>query len=107
MNWRRIKAILAIFLVLACFYPFAKECNRRDELKNAKTNVVKAVVTSEKHFLPNQRVSSNFTYGYQFYVDGKKYGGNTHDEKYMPGEYIIVEYVKGKPEYNMPQGFYK
>ena len=107
MNWKRIKAILAIFVVLACFYPFVKEYNRREGLKHDKTILVKALVTSEKHILPNSRVSFPFTYGHQFYVNGKRYEGNTHDEKYIPGEYIIVEYVEGKPEYNMPKGYYK
>jgi len=52
-------------------------------------------------------VSFPFTYGYEFYVDGKKYEGNTHDEKYLPGEYIVIEYVDGKPENNSPRGYYK
>jgi len=107
MSFKKIKSIFVYISFIGCFYPFFKECNRRDLLRNSRTNIVKAIVTSEKHILPNSKVSFPFTYGYEFYVDGKKYEGNTHDEKYTPGEYITIEYVFGKPEYNSPQGYYK
>lgn len=107
LNFKKIKPILGFALIIGCFYPFLKECNRRDSLRNSRTKIVKAIVTSEKHILPNSKVIFPFTYGYKFYIDGEKYEGNTHDEKYLPGEYILIEYVEGKPEFNSPRGYYK
>ncbi len=107
INFKKIKSILVFILVIGCFYPFLKECNRRYSLRNSRTKIVKAIVTSEKHSLPNSKVAFPYTYGYEFYIDGEKYDGNTHDEKYFPGEYIFIEYVDGKPEYNSPKGYYK
>jgi len=104
---KKIKSIFAFLFFICCFYILLKECNRRDSLGNGKTKTVKAIVTTEEHILPNSKVSFPFTYGYEFYIDGKKYEGNTHDQKYLPGMYIIIEYVDGKPEYNSPRGYYK
>ncbi|NQX56908.1 hypothetical protein HQN86_25040 [Pedobacter panaciterrae] len=106
-SFKKIKSILGFTLFIGCFYMLLKECNRRDSLSNSRTKTVKAIVTSKEHILPNSKVTFPFTYGYEFYVDGKKYEGNTHDEKYLPGEYIVIEYVDGKPEYNSPRGYYK
>ncbi|KQC00709.1 hypothetical protein [Pedobacter sp. Hv1] len=107
MNFKKIKSIFVFALLIICFYPFLRECNRRDSLRNDKTKIVKAIVTSEKHILANSRVTFPFTYGYEFYIDGKKYEGDTHNESYSPGDYILIEYVDGKPEYNSPRGYYK
>jgi hypothetical protein len=71
MSFKKIKSILVYISFIGCFYPFFKECNRRDLLRNSRTNIVKAIVTSEEHILPNSKVSFPFTYGYEFYVDGK------------------------------------
>jgi hypothetical protein len=107
MTNKKIKRIFSFLILLACFYPFVKEWYRREQLNTDKKNVVTAIVTAEKYILPNHKVSFPFTFGYKFQVDGKVYSGNTHDEKYVTGDSILIEYVVGKPEYNSPLNYYK
>lgn len=92
---------------MLCFYPLIKECNRRQPIKNDDKEYIKAVVTYEKSYKPNNPVSAEYYYQYQFKVNDKVYIGKTMDSKYQPGDSIEIEYVKNDPGKNCPKDYYK
>ena len=107
ISFIKVKTYLAFFIVILCFFPFVKECNRRGALKNDQKGYLKAVVTYDKAYKGNDRVSLGFYYKYSFKVNGKDYIGKTMDEKYRPGDSIEIEYVTSDPSKNSPKDYYK
>jgi len=61
-----------------------------------------AVIIDHRNYMPNQPVKAEFTYSYQFMVNGKKYRGNSHDTTVKIGDSIEVEYNKEDPNINKP-----
>lgn len=62
----------------------------------------KAVVINKKNYDPNNRVTSGFSYSYEFEVNGKEYTGNSHDESLKIGDTVEVVYNKNHPGINKP-----
>lgn len=50
----------------------------------------------------NHPVDPQFSYSYQFEIDGEKYTGNSHDPTPMVGDTVEVEYNKDHPGINKP-----
>ncbi len=48
----------------------------------------------------NSPVSHEYTYSYQFIVNGKAYTGNSHDSKLRIGDSVEIEYAKSAPSHN-------
>ena len=71
-----------------------------DHFLGSNPQHVKAIIINEKNYLPNQPVSANFSYSYQFDVNGKKYTGNSHDETLKIGDTVDIEYNKDHPNIN-------
>ncbi len=69
-------------------------------IKNAQ--ITKAVIIDKKNYLVNDDVKPQFTYSYQFEINGKKYTGNSHNKTVSIGDTIEIEYVKGLPSLNKP-----
>ncbi|RZK70502.1 MAG: hypothetical protein EOO85_20975 [Pedobacter sp.] len=61
-----------------------------------------AVIIDEKNFMVNQPVDPDFSYSYQFVVNGEKYTGNAHDISLKIGDTVEVEYNKDYPNINKP-----
>lgn len=93
--------------MIVCIFPFVKECNRRSALKNDQKGYLKAVVTYDKAYKGNDRVSPGFYYKYSFKVNGKEYIGKTMGENNRPGDSIEIEYVISDPSKNSPKDYYK
>jgi hypothetical protein len=64
--------------------------------------ITKAIVINEKNYPPNQSVKPEFSYSYEFTVNGLSYTNNTHDTQVKPGDTVEVEYVKKLPSLNKP-----
>lgn len=62
----------------------------------------KAVIIDKRNYLPNQPVKAEFTYSYQFEVNGEKYTGNSHDTSLKVGDSVEVEYNNEHPDINHP-----
>ena len=50
----------------------------------------------------NQPVQPEFSYSYEFIVNGEKYTGNAHDITLSIGDTLDVEYNKEMPTINKP-----
>jgi hypothetical protein len=79
--------------------------NRSEEQATLKNSnyYIKARVTSEKNYLPNSPVSHDFTYYYQFTINGVVYKASSGASKDLAiGDSILVRYVKTNPNLNEP-----
>jgi len=93
--------ILGICALVYCIYGFSKRA-LTDFLVDDKAIHTKAVIIDDKNYYPNQPVNPDFSYSYQFEVDGKKYIGNAHDKSLYIGNIIEVKYYKTLPFFNKP-----
>ncbi len=62
----------------------------------------KAVIIDHRNYMPNQPVKAEFSYSYQFIVNGKKYTGNSHDVTVKVGDSVDIEYNEEHPNINRP-----
>jgi len=62
----------------------------------------KAVIIDYRNYMPNQPIKAEFTYSYQFTINGEKYTGNSHDMTVKVGDSVEVEYNKDHPSINKP-----
>lgn len=62
----------------------------------------KAVIIYEKNYMGNQPVKPEFSYSYQFEVNGNNYEGNAHDKSLEVGDTISVVYNLEYPAINKP-----
>lgn len=73
-----------------------------DNLLDKGSIHTKAVIISERNYMPNQPVRAGYSYSYLFKVDGVKYKGNSHDETLNIDDTVEIEYVAGHPDLNRP-----
>jgi len=62
----------------------------------------KAVIIAHRNYMPNQPIKAEFSYSYQFIVNGQKYTGNSHDTSVNVGDTVEIEYNKDHPNVNRP-----
>jgi hypothetical protein len=62
----------------------------------------KAVIINEKNYLGNQPVHPEFSYSYEFIINGERYTGNSHDISLSIGDTVDVVYNKDIPSINKP-----
>ncbi|MDB5120085.1 MAG: hypothetical protein JWN56_1303 [Sphingobacteriales bacterium] len=62
----------------------------------------KAVIIDEKNYMGNQPVKPEFSYSYQFEVNGNNYQGNAHDNSLKIGDTVIVVYNREYSAINKP-----
>ena len=95
--------ILGSLLVLSLFgyfvYVLGTGAIRQKKLKATSTTTY-AVVINEKNYFGNSPVSHQFSYSFEFTVDGKKYTGNTLDYNCQVGDIIRIKYVPTNPTFN-------
>ncbi len=64
---------------------------------------IKGVIINEENVLPNGgHIGHQFTYSYEFVVNGAKYKGNSQDQSLKVGDSVEVKYYKGCPYFNKP-----
>ncbi|MFD1873682.1 DUF3592 domain-containing protein [Hymenobacter bucti] len=98
-----IQAWLGIIILLLLSAYFLRACTRwRQEAAALSQGVftTKAVVIDKKNYVGNSPVSYQFTYSYQFALQGKNYEGNSHNPALHIGDSILVEYSPKNPTYN-------
>lgn len=78
--------------------------SRAVKIHRLKSNskVVKAVIIDERNYMGNSPVSHEYSYSYQFEVNGKTYTGDSKDSKFKPLDTILVKYVTENPALNEP-----
>ena len=64
--------------------------------------LTKAIIIDDKNYMGNQPVKPEFSYSYQFIINGKSYIGNAHDNSLLVGDTIEVQYDKNNPSMNRP-----
>jgi hypothetical protein len=104
-NTNKIKDYTWIAIVFILFgYLFYKIAvnSFTDHFLGDDIRVIKAVIIDDKKYLPNQPVKSEFTYSYQFTVNGQRCTGNSHDTTLMVGDSIDVKFNKNHPSINKP-----
>jgi len=96
---------LAIFAILFFGY-FLYGLSKRiftDALVNDSAVHIKAVVIDERNYYPNQRgINPEFSYSYQFEINGHKYKGDCLDKTLHLGDSVEVKYNKTFPCFNKP-----
>lgn len=100
-----IKRVLATIILIWVFgslgYKIGKRVITDNLIKNNSVHI-KAVIIEDKNYMPNQPVHPEFSYSYQFIVNGKHYTNNSHDISLKVGDSVEVEYVKDWPFLNRP-----
>jgi FtsP/CotA-like multicopper oxidase with cupredoxin domain len=101
----KIKNIFWIAIAVAIVGYFIYKVARNsftDQFMGDAPQRTKAVIIDEKNFMGNQPVAPEFSYSYQFVVNGEKYTGNAHDTNLKIGDTVEVEYNKDHPNINKP-----
>jgi hypothetical protein len=73
-----------------------------NNIKSNNSIHVKAIIIDERNYMGNQNVKPQFSYSYEFTVNGEKYTGNSHDTTLKVGDTIAVEYDKNQPSISRP-----
>ncbi len=64
-----------------------------------------AIVTPEKNHSGNG--AGNFSYSYEFSINGESYIGNSFSHNYQIGDTIHIDYYVNDPSYNSPHNYYE
>ena len=102
---QKIKHIFWLVLGFAIIGFFIYKVARNvytDHVLEHNAQHVKAVIIDKRNYLPNQPVKPEFSYSYQFVVNGEKYTGNAHDITLKVGDSCVVLYNKNCPGLNKP-----
>ena len=73
-----------------------------DSIIGSNPQTAKAVIVNDKNYEPNSPVGAEFSYSYQFIVNGKAYEGNSHDQKLKIGDTVEIQYNREYPSINKP-----
>ena len=102
---KKLKKYTIIILVVGVFgywaYIFISRAIE-NHLLEKETRVTKAVIINEKNYMGNQPVKAEFSYSYQFDINGKIYTGNAHDNSLSVGDSIEVKYNISYPSVHRP-----
>ncbi|WP_126249203.1 hypothetical protein [Chitinophaga rhizosphaerae] len=60
----------------------------------------KGVIIDEKNYMGNSPVSHEFSYSYEFILNGKVYKNNSHNSKYLVGDSVNIKYSRNWPGFN-------
>ncbi|WP_243347613.1 hypothetical protein [Parabacteroides sp. FAFU027] len=96
--WR----ILAVMILMNVIYVYGYRI-LNDYFVDNSADLIKAVIIDEENIIPNSHgVHPEYTYSYQFEINGKKYTGNSHDKSLAIGDTINVRFFKPCPYFNKP-----
>lgn len=102
---RKAKDFIGIIIVLlvigSAIYKIAHRSITNHLVKD-NAILIKAVIIDKKNFTGNDKVHPEFTYSYEFTINGKNYTGDSHDSRLKIGDSIEVQYVKDSPGFNKP-----
>ena len=74
-----------------------------NQLVNENAIHTHGVIINEENVLPNGgHIGNQFTYSYEFVVNGSKYKGNSQDRSLKVGDSVDVKYYKNCPYFNKP-----
>lgn len=94
--------LLGICIFMYCIFVVSRRA-LTDYFVDEKALQTKALIINEENVYPNQRgINSEFSYSYQFEVNGKKYKGNSHDRSLKIGDTVEVKYYSRCPYFNKP-----
>lgn len=99
----KLKGVFWILFFLAVIGIFIFQIVRNiitDRILDRHSLVIRAVIINDKNYMPNQKVKPEFSYSYEFIINGKKYVGNAHDNSLIVGDSVDVEYDQFKPNIN-------
>jgi hypothetical protein len=97
----RFGCFITILVISFIAFFYAKRI-LADILVNNNAIHTKAVIIDEQNYYPNQHVHPEFSYSYEFEVNGHKYSGNSHDKSLHIGDSVEVKYNKTFPAFNKP-----
>ncbi len=95
--WLAIAAIIIMYVI----YKIAMN-SFTNHFIGSNPQKIKAVIINHRNYEPNQPVKAEFTYSYQFEINGEKYTGNSHDISLKVGDSIEVKYNQDHPSINKP-----
>ena len=102
---KKIKNIawLVVGFASICFFIYKLAFRAlSDHLLKDNAQTTKAVIIDERNYNGNSRVKLDFSYSYQFEINGKTYTGDSHDPSLKIGDTIEIEYVKDSPSLTKP-----
>lgn len=102
---KKVKNFLGLMLGILCVGYVVYKIVGNSKANNIPAEnavYIKAVLYNERNYLPNQKVGTKFSYSYEFFVNGKKYTGNSHDVTLNVGDSTEVVYDKRNPNINRP-----
>ena len=97
----RLWVIFAFILFSLFVYKMGKRA-LTDYFVDENAIHMKAIIINEQNAPGNQRVQPEFTYSYQFIIDGKEYKENSHDKTLNIGDTVEILYNKRFPVFNKP-----
>ena len=94
------KFYLLLFLFLFCYVIYNVSIHyATDHYLGKESLLVKGVIIDYKN--PRaQNVGRSFSYSYRFYVNGKAYTNDSHNEGLQIGDSVMIEYVPKWPSLN-------
>lgn len=96
-----ILLIYAIIIILVCLYAFRYKIY--NYLLDKESLQIEAIITVDKNILSKSAIDPEFTYSYEFSVNGSYYYGDSKNQKYKVGNKINVEYWPYWPKVNRPK----
>ncbi len=93
--------VLGILIVGYVIYKVAVN-SFTDHFLGSNPQRAKAVIIDHSNYIPNQPVKAEFSYSYQFIVNGQGYIGNSHDTSVKVGDTVEIEYNIEDPNINKP-----
>jgi len=94
--------ILGICIFTYCIYVLSKRV-LTDYFVDEEACHTKAIIINEENVFPNQRgINPEFSYSYEFEVNGTKFTGNSHDSSLKVGDTIEIKFNKTLPCFNKP-----
>ncbi|MDP4268307.1 MAG: hypothetical protein Q8880_12860 [Bacteroidota bacterium] len=97
----KIWIVLGVCLLIYCISVLSKRV-LTDFLVDENAFHTKAIIIDERNYYPNQPVKHEFSYSYEFEVNGTKYTGDSHDLSLKVGDTVEIKYNKTFPCFNKP-----
>jgi len=92
--------ILIVFAWIILYFPLLAIRNKiKKSLLDDNSIKAKAVIVDEENYFGNSPVSHDFSYSFEYIVEGEKYRKDSNDRELKIGDSISIEYLPIYPRF--------
>lgn len=105
-QFQRLKSkliLLLYILIFILFWLYVFRYKIYNYLLDESSIQIEATIINDKNILSKRAINPEFTYSYQFSINGNDYFGDSKNQKYKVGNKIRVEYWSSCPDVNRPK----